>query len=738
MVRGWVSSPEMELLGCGDGLACRPGTAGCGDADAATDALVITESDLAFTGDEAGRLMEEVAGRSLSVEQTADLMAWSEGWPLAVRLVAAAVRAGVGVDEAVRGGEGVERYIRAFLHHEVLEREPVAVRRLLARTSVLHRFDAPLARFVDGHDDSDAALSRIERERLFIRRRPETDGLFEYFGPFREVLRRELREQEPASEARILTSAADWLTGHDRPEQAVPYLLEAEEWDGLIDLIDQTGPRLRRMGRLDDVVRWLGEVPVCTQERRSQVAVRQVFALNLLGESGRAEQISRYLPRQALSPGEQVVIEVLSAVRATHDLRPLDAVGSARRVLRELGSGNLEIPPVLGMADRGDLGWMASTALGQSLWQQGDIASSCSVFSQLMYRADGHGAVRSDAAAAMALSEAWAGHHGTARSRTEVILGRLGHNLRPGPGPVARTAPPRSVPAGAALAAAHLLREQGDLSGAERWLNRPEVQDQRNRSLLTATVSAIEKALWCLAMGRPDDGLAEIRLLELWSSNPLPPLLEGRLRSAETRLELARGDRARAESLLTTLETSLTPSLAGASVQSALAGNDIEVASQRLSAWPHTASDRLGDAEWQLWTAVLDFDAGRRRQALRRLGRLLPVAEEQRYVRLFLDGGPPVLRLLRSAAKLAPGSYAAMLLSAVAFSPPAAMSPSGLSAREREIIRYLPTPLSSAQMAARLYISVNTLKTHLRTIYRKLGVSGRRDAIIRAQEMGLA
>lgn len=348
----------------------------------------------------------------------------------------------------------------------------------------------------------------------------------------------------------------------------------------------------------------------------------------------------------------------------------------------------------------------------------------------------------------MALSEAWAGHHRTARSRTEAILGRLGQNLRPAP--ATRTEPPRSgsapggsaparsVPADAALAAAHLLREQGDLSGAERWLNRPEVRERRNRSLLTATVAATEKALWCLAMGWLEDGLQEIGLLALCSSNPLPPLLEGRLRSAEVRLELARGDRARVERLLTTVETSLTSSLAGASVQSALAGNDIELASQRPSAWPHTVSDRLGDAECQLWTAVLDFDAGRRRQALRRLGRLLPVAEERRYVRLFLDGGPSVLRLLRSAAKLAPGSYAATLLSAVAGGPPAAASPSGLSTREREIIRYLPTPLSSAQMAVRLYISVNTLKTHLRTIYRKLGVSGRRDAIIRAQEMGLA
>lgn len=73
---------------------------------------MITESDLAFTADEANVLVEEATGRGMSVDQVADLMAWTEGWPLALRLVATAIRAGVGVDEAVRGGEGVERYIR--------------------------------------------------------------------------------------------------------------------------------------------------------------------------------------------------------------------------------------------------------------------------------------------------------------------------------------------------------------------------------------------------------------------------------------------------------------------------------------------------------------------------------------------------------------------------------------------------------------------------------------------------
>ena len=62
----------------------------------------------------------------------------------------------------------------------------------------------------------------------------------------------------------------------------------------------------------------------------------------------------------------------------------------------------------------------------------------------------------------------------------------------------------------------------------------------------------------------------------------------------------------------------------------------------------------------------------------------------------------------------------------------------GLSDRELEILRYLPTDLSSAEIAGQLYISLNTLKTHLRTIYRKLEVGGRRQAIQRATELGLA
>ena len=106
--------------------------------------------------------------------------------------------------------------------------------------------------------------------------------------------------------------------------------------------------------------------------------------------------------------------------------------------------------------------------------------------------------------------------------------------------------------------------------------------------------------------------------------------------------------------------------------------------------------------------------------------------------RLFLDGGRPVERLLRALVHTAPLPYAQRLVRAALAQDPAKGAVLGLSKRELEVARYLPTPLSSAEIAARLYISLNTLKTHLRTIYGKLDATNRREAIQRAEELGIA
>jgi LuxR family maltose regulon positive regulatory protein len=141
-----------------------------------------------------------------------------------------------------------------------------------------------------------------------------------------------------------------------------------------------------------------------------------------------------------------------------------------------------------------------------------------------------------------------------------------------------------------------------------------------------------------------------------------------------------------------------------------------------------------------LWTAIVDFESGSRRAAIQRAAVVAERAWSQRQLRLFADAGRPALRLLRALQHAAPAPYVARLLRAA---DPGRLGPDEdpvalLSERELDVVRYLPTRLSNAEMAERLFISLNTLKTHLRTIYRKLGVTGRDDAIRRAEEMGVA
>ena len=61
----------------------------------------------------------------------------------------------------------------------------------------------------------------------------------------------------------------------------------------------------------------------------------------------------------------------------------------------------------------------------------------------------------------------------------------------------------------------------------------------------------------------------------------------------------------------------------------------------------------------------------------------------------------------------------------------------GLSERELEVLRLLATDLTQREIGPQLYLSFNTVKSHTRSIFRKLGVSGREQAVVRARALEL-
>lgn len=127
--------------------------------------------------------------------------------------------------------------------------------------------------------------------------------------------------------------------------------------------------------------------------------------------------------------------------------------------------------------------------------------------------------------------------------------------------------------------------------------------------------------------------------------------------------------------------------------------------------------------------------------AMEPLRRALDLAEAEGFVRVFLDEGAAMAELLRAAAKLPGGEYAKTLLgqhaSETASSAVADPGIEPLSERERDVLRLLASELSGPEIANQLVVSLNTVRTHTKNVYAKLGVNSRRAAVRRAEELGL-
>jgi LuxR family maltose regulon positive regulatory protein len=164
---------------------------------------------------------------------------------------------------------------------------------------------------------------------------------------------------------------------------------------------------------------------------------------------------------------------------------------------------------------------------------------------------------------------------------------------------------------------------------------------------------------------------------------------------------------------------------------------------ERLLHLPEQQGRRGSALEILVLQALAHQARGDGKEAMQRLARALTMAEPEGYIRLFVDGGEPMVALLfqASARGIAP-DYAATLLSAAGVTVGAAPTPARsllepLTEREREVLRLLVAGLSNAAMAQELVITIGTVKRHINSIYGKLGVNSRTQAIARIYTLRL-
>jgi LuxR family maltose regulon positive regulatory protein len=298
----------------------------------------------------------------------------------------------------------------------------------------------------------------------------------------------------------------------------------------------------------------------------------------------------------------------------------------------------------------------------------------------------------------------------------------------------------RSAPA--YLALAHVARERNQTGRAASFLAEATNRVRQFRPPSVIALTTTEQVLLALATGKPQSGLGLLSDLgALRVGSRLQPMPDAHLRAAEAELLLAVGDLVGADAVFDRPVLN-TADVRSARVHLAIARSNTTEAQQMLARWSPGTHEHRAALQHQLWTAVLDELRGDAGAARAKMADLVARTEGQGDVRLFTDASPHALRPLRALYHASPTPYLRRLIDALgtagsACSGTVAPLPERLTQREYIVLTLLPTRKSNMQIAAQLEVSLDTVKTHLKHIYQKLGVSSRANAIIAAERLRL-
>jgi LuxR family transcriptional regulator, maltose regulon positive regulatory protein len=701
----------------------------------------IRATDLAFTLDEAHALFVGL-GVMLAADDVATLWKRTEGWAAGLRLAALSIQARSEPKGFIEHFAGTDATISDYLVREVLAGQPPARRDFLLRTSIVDIVCADLADALTGRTDAQHVLAELEHSGALLAPLDEHGVWHRYHPLFAELLRAELRAQLAGEVEELHRRAATWLAAHDDDAGALRHAAAGHAWDLARDLTIERWVHLLINGEMGALRPVIDAMPRELVDDCPELSLAFGGAMLAFGKQALAEPYLR-----AAEEGEARVPDdrrpqfaAATAAVALYEGRfrgdPSEAVAAARKLLArdEVLEGDRVEPGIRGMV---------LTQLGiVELWTGHlDAAVGHLERAHAVAAEEGREWTMLASAAHLALAGVFGGEIARALRRANEALAiaeRCGWS--------------GSQPAAVAhevLAAIHIQRNE--LDDAERHIDSASATLTETRERPLRAVHALNRVFLLSDRGEHDAALDILQATrEQLGDWPLLATVRDLLDAQEGLLRTAIGERAAGRALLERAERETASSLAVANALARLRLLEGQPAAARATLQPHRDHAASGTplavrAEaWLLDALALDALA-EHDAAAQSLERALDLAEPAGLRRLILTHGSAVRPLLHRHARhgtahpaLVGETLAAVERGGRARSRPApAMLAEPLSEREQAILRYLPTMMSNQEIAGELFVSVNTVKTHLKAIYRKLDAPGRREAVSRARELGL-
>ncbi|MEU8234751.1 LuxR C-terminal-related transcriptional regulator [Actinoplanes sp. NPDC048967] len=698
----------------------------------AGELLEIRGADLAFTAKEADKLLG-LHGVHLSAAKLTSLLEHTEGWAAGLRLFAMALQGRPDADSVVDSITGNEATIAEYFFDEVLRTQPVHVRSFLLDISILETFTAELAEAVTGRADARAILAELARCNAFVQPTAEFSTVYRFHRLFAELLCAQLLCAAPERLRPLHRRAAGWFARRGQTVEAAGHAVKAADWDTAARVVieDYAIGRLLTEGRGGPLGALLHRLPVDLDSPEAAL-VSGALALATGSTDDCARHLRRMPPGDRAGPGARGPAVTLSDLL----LRVLlaDARGAEEQVLTGTSAAEQALThvPTDQLARHPELTVLLLAAKGRAQSRQGAVDAAAMTFTRAIARdAPGSQLPRLECLQHLALLEAHRGRLSHAERLAEEAIdlaercgvapaGRpvtahvalawvameryevdgAGHHLRVAeqrrrPGTAALTT------AAMALVKSRRLQARGELRGAAKLLEDAGGDGPRTQRWLALEI-ILARAQLMIIMGRPGDALGLV--------DDLPAPDQPRIRVTHAAALVADGDAARARQVLQpVLGTAGLPSpvaVEGWLVMATAAAQDGEIADARRAlgqALRHAIPEAQRRVVHRVWV-----------QLRRLLGDNDELVEQH--------------RLLQGAAR---GGRCPEAADAV----PVLVEP--LSRREMEVLQGIAAMLPTEEIAAHLYVSINTVKTHVRSILRKLSASRRNEAVRRARSLGL-
>ncbi len=683
----------------------------------------VRDRDLYLSLPESGALLANF-GVQIAAGELALLHQRSEGWVAALQMAALTLRGARNPVQAARALDVSSHAIAEYFIGEVLQQQAPDVARFMLDTCVLDELTAEACTAVTGRQDAAALLRSIEAANLFIVALDDDRTSYRYHQLVRQVLRAELHATDRAREEALQLRAAEWLQSAGDTRGAARHFLAARQVDRALGILRE---RVVTDLMEDPVVPAVLDLNMVEPSLLTGAPDRLLgLAADLLlwGNWVRGGEYLDLLERaQPAMPPDSRLAARLAALRSLHCALTGKADEAVRHGLAARGTEEQTL-----LDDEWGFGVQLLLLRAYTWLEDFEAVDREAAAAQAMpLVTEPAGLVDMRGAQALAWFEAGRiAEAAKAAKAAEAAARRLGFEQHPFAVDYLR------VQAGAAL-------ERRDLDTAEHLTERALSIAERFRPVFEFLALLDRATIWA-ARGQVHDALASVEAARLVLAGTRSVLLP-RADELAAQLHLSLGDIPSATELASGLPAARRGLLLA---RVALAANDHHAAVEYLD------TRLLGDLPpraalvRQILLAAAAIERGDP-EAMGIVGSVLQAARHGEFLNTVVTTAPQVTRyLVEHPAQVQTDPFLQRIISAaleVRAMQPDASRPgrrlaAPLTSAELRVLNLLPTT-TYVQMAACLYVSHNTVKSHLRSIYQKLGVSSRSEAIERAVELRL-